>query len=165
RDSRGGFARAGGIEQVLRLDRELDERVEARIGGKVDNGLCLFLAQHQGGGVGLLQALEAMPENQPLAEVQCGLDIGKTHRFEKKFLTSAGEKFPLRKDSRPGGIVWLHDYAYSQSCAMENPCNAAAFWRKRVKKGQRIGMLVNPFATASIGKSALLQPTQLTLRS
>ena len=106
-----------------------------------------------------------MPEDQALAEVQRGLDIGKTHRFEKEFLTSAGEKFPLRKDSRPGGIVWLHDSAYSQSCAIKNPRNAAAFWQARVEKGQRIGMLANPFATASIGESALLRPAQRTLRS
>ena len=61
-DTRGGFASAGGIEQILGLDGELDERVEARVGGEVEDGLCLLLAQNQGRGVRLLQTLEAMPE-------------------------------------------------------------------------------------------------------
>jgi hypothetical protein len=59
----------------------------------------------------------------------------------------------------------LHDSAYSQSCAIKNPRNAAAFWQTRMEKGQRIGMLANPFATAFIEESALLRPAQPTLRS
>ena len=105
-DTGGGLARAGRFEQVLGLDGELDQRVKTRISRKVEDGFRLLLAQHQGGGMRVPQTLQPMLEHEPLAEIQRGLDISKPHRFKKKFLTSAGEKFPLRKDSRPGALVW-----------------------------------------------------------
>jgi hypothetical protein len=54
----------------------------------------------------LSHTLEPMLEHESLAEIQCGPDIRKTRRLEKEFLTGAGEKFPLRKDSRPGALAW-----------------------------------------------------------
>ena len=71
----------GGCEQVVGLKRDFDQRLQTCVGGEVKDGLRLCLAQHQGGGMRFLQTLETMPEQEPLAEVQCGLDIGKPHRF------------------------------------------------------------------------------------
>jgi hypothetical protein len=47
-----------------------------------------------------------MPQLKPPVQVQRRLNVGKAHRLDKEFLTSAGEEFPLREDSRPGRLLW-----------------------------------------------------------
>jgi hypothetical protein len=54
----------------------------------------------------LLQPLEPMPKQKALAEVQRRLDISKPYRLDKEFLTSAGEKFPMRENRRSKANVW-----------------------------------------------------------
>jgi hypothetical protein len=80
-DTGGAFARAGGFEQVLGLEGQFDQSLETSIGGEVEDGFRLFLAQHQGRGMSLLQSLKPMPEQESLAEVQRGPDICKPHRL------------------------------------------------------------------------------------
>jgi hypothetical protein len=104
-DTNGGFASAGAFEQIFGLEGKLDQRVETCEGGEVEDGIRLLLSQNQGRGMRFLQTLEPMLEHQPLTEIQRRLDIRQTCGFEKEFLTSAREKFPLREDSRPGAIV------------------------------------------------------------
>ncbi|HVA83468.1 MAG TPA: hypothetical protein VNF28_01075 [Candidatus Binataceae bacterium] len=100
-----GCASAAGFKQLFGRDGEFDQRVKTSEGGEVEDGLRLLLTQNQGGGVRLSQSLEPMLEHEPLAEIQRGPDIRKTRRFEKEFLTGAGEEFSLRRDSRAGAVA------------------------------------------------------------
>ena len=95
KDTRDSVADAGGLEQVVGLDREFEQRVQTGIGCEVEDGLRLLLAQNQGRRMCLVQTLEPILEQEPLAEIQRGWDLRKSHRFEKKFLTTAGKKFTL----------------------------------------------------------------------
>jgi len=73
-------ARAG-CEQVVGLKRDFDQRLQTcrwRGQGRTPH----VLRSAPGGGMRFpAKSLETMPEQGPLAEVQCGLDVGKPHRF------------------------------------------------------------------------------------
>src|SRR5262249_54141493 len=65
-DTGGGIASAGRLEELLGFEGKFDQCVEPGVGGEVEDGFRLFLAQHKGRGMHLPQTLEPMLQDEAL---------------------------------------------------------------------------------------------------